>query len=214
MVAMSEDQAAEQAHAFLRGHTRGDLRYDEHIGPVRYVIGPDGRLVASVTSQMLDAVDTVLFVPAFAEGAMEVQVTLSALDPEGAEEALADRWRIYHREPQEGRWAWLDPDAARYEDWVVDGEALRRANPLAADEARLCRQINQGRRDELGRVCRHFAQADVEEPLVVGVDPLGFDVRRRFDVARVPAPAAMATAELVEQVFAQMTRAAREAPGD
>jgi hypothetical protein len=214
MVAMSEERAAEQAYAFLRGHTRGDLRYEEHIGPVRYVIGPDGRLVTPVTSQMLDAVDTVLFVPAFAEGAMEVQVTLSPLDPEGAEGALADRWRIYHLEPQEARWAWLDPDAARYEGWVVDGDALRRANPLAADEARLCRQINQGSRDELGLVCRHFAQADVEEPLVVGVDPLGFDVRRRFDVARVPAPAAMATADAVESVYAQMIDEAQNAAGD
>jgi hypothetical protein len=209
MIAMSEEQAAEQAYAFLRGHTRGDLRYEEHIGPVRYVIEPEGRLVAPVTYQMLDAVDTVLFVPGFAEGAMEIQVTLSPLDPEGAEGALADRWRIYHRKPQEVRWAWLDPDAVRYEDWVFDGEALRRANPLAADEARLCRQINQGSRDELGLVCRHFAEADVEEPLVVGVDPLGFDVRRRFDVARVPAPATMATADAVEQTFRQMVERAR-----
>ena len=214
MVAMSEDQATEQAYAFLRGHTRGDLRYEEHIGPVRYVIGPDGRLAAPVTYQMLDAVDTVLFVPEFAEGAMEVQVTLSALDPQGAEGALADRWRIYHGEPLEAHWAWLDPDAARYESWVVDGEALRRANPLAADEARLCRQINQGPRDELGLVCRHFAEADVEEPLVVGVDPLGFDVRRRFDVARVPAPAVMDNADAVESVFAQMINEAQKAAGD
>jgi hypothetical protein len=209
MVAMSEDQAAEQAHAFLRGHTRGDLRHEEHIGPIRYVIGPDGRLVAPVTYQMLDAVDTVLFVPAFAERAMEVQVTLSVLDPEGAEGALADRWQIYHGKPQEVHWAWLDPVAARYEDWVVDGETLRRANPLAADEARLCRQINQGPRDELGLVCRHFAEADVEKPLVVGVDPLGFDVRRRFDVARVPAPVAMVTADAVAQTFRQMVEQAR-----
>ncbi len=214
MVAMSELQAAEQAYAFLRGHTRGDLRFDEHLGPVRYVIGPDGRLVSPVTYLMLEAVDAVLFVPAFAEGAMEVQVTLSALDPDGAEGAVADRWRIYHREPQEVRWAWLDPDAARWEKWVIDGESVRRSNPLSADEARLCRQINQGSRDELRRVCRHFAEADVEEPLVVGVDPLGFDVRRRFDVARVPAPSAMGTAELVEQAYAQMVRTAGESAGD
>ncbi len=209
MVAMSEDQAAGQAYAFLRGHTRGDLRFEEHIGPVRYVIGPDGRLVGPVTYQMLDAEDTVLFVPAFAEGAMEVQVTLSALDPDGPEGALTDRWRIYHGDPHEAHWAWLDPDAARYGKWVIVGEALRRSNPLAADEARLCRQINQGPRDELGRVCRYFAEADVEEPLVVGVDPLGFDVRRRFDVVRVPAPTSMSTADAVEQTFRQMVEQAR-----
>jgi hypothetical protein len=213
MVAMSEQQAAEQAYAHLRGHTRGDLRYEEQFGPVRYVIGPEGRLAAPVAYQMLEAVDTVLFVPGFAEGAMEVQVTPSALDPDGPEGAVADRWRIYHGEPQEARWAWLDPDAARYGKWVIDGEALRRSNPLAADEARLCRQMNQGSRDDLRGVCRHFSLADVEEPLVVGVDPLGFDVRRRFDVARVPAPSPVDTAEAFERIYEQMVREAQEAPG-
>ncbi|MHC4991692.1 MAG: DUF2470 domain-containing protein, partial [Planctomycetota bacterium] len=128
-----------------------------------------------------------------------------------AEGALADRWRIYHGEPQEAHWAWLDPDAARYEAWVVDGAGLRRKNPLAADEPRLCRQINQGPREDLGRVCKHFGEADAKEPLVVGVDPLGFDVRRRFDVARVPAPAAMENADAVESVFARMIREAQSA---
>ncbi|MHC4416781.1 MAG: hypothetical protein ACYS0G_16040 [Planctomycetota bacterium] len=201
---MSEQQATEDAYAFLRRHTRGDLRFEEDFGSLRYVVGPDGRLAAPVAYAMLNAVDTVLFVPEFAEGAMEVQVTLSAFDPEGPEGALADRWRIYHGEPQDIRWAWLDIDAARYGKWVIDGEALRRSNPLAADEARLCRQINQGGREELRRVCRRFAEADVQEPLLVGIDPAGFDVRRRFDVVRVPAATPMGTADLVEQTFRHM----------
>jgi hypothetical protein len=213
MVAMTEEEAAGQAHAFLRSHTRGDLQFEENLRSVRYVIGPDGRLVAPVMHSALNAVDTVLFVPQSAEGAMEVQVTLSALDADGVEGALADRWRIYHGDPQEAYWAWLEADAARHGEWVVDGDVLRHPNPLAGDEARLCRQINQGPRDELRRVCRHIAGADVEEPLVVGVDPLGFDVRRRFDVARVPAPSRMGTPELVQQVYAQMVREAQGATG-
>ena len=203
------DPCAETAYAYLRANTRGELRFDEHVRPIAYVIEPDGRLIAPVMAAMLASADTVLFVPGFAEGAMEVQVTLSALDPDGPEGALTDRWRIYHGDPHEAHWAWLDPDAARYGKWVVDGEALRRSNPLAADEPRLCRQINQGARDELRRVCRHLAEADVEEPLVVGVDPLGFDVRRRFDVVRVPAPTSMSTADAVEQTFRQMVEQAR-----
>jgi hypothetical protein len=63
-------------------------------------------------------------------------------------------------------------------------------------------------------VCRHFSLADVEEPLVVGVDPLGFDVRRRFDVARVPAPSPVGTAESFERTFEQMIREAQDASGD
>jgi hypothetical protein len=206
---MPERQAADDAYAFLRSHTRGDLRYEENLGPIRFVFAPDGRLAAPVSFAMLDAVDTVLFVPEFAEGAMEVQVTLQPLDPDGAEAAVTDRWRIYHGDPADVHWAWLDPDAARYGSWVVDGEALRRPNPLAADEAGLCREINQQSRDDLGRVCRRFAGADVEEPLLVGVDPGGLDVRRRFDVVRVPAPQPMSTAAEARRIVGQMMAEAR-----
>jgi hypothetical protein len=209
MVAMSEQQAADDAYAFLRSHTRGDLRYGEHLVPLRFVFAPDGRLAAPVSYAMLDSADTVLFAPAFAEGAMEVQVTLLPLDPDSAEGAVTDRWRIYHGEPQEARWAWLDLDAARYREWVVDGEALRRPNPLAAEEARLCREINQGPRDDLARLCRHFADADVEQPLLVGIDGYGLDVRRRFDVVRVPAPRPMHTADEARRVVEQMRAEAR-----
>ena len=209
MVAMCEDHAADEAYAHLRSHTRGDLRHGETLSPIRFVFGPDGRLAAPAARAMLDAVGTVLFVPAFAEGAMEVQVTLLPLDPESADGAVTDRWRIYHGDATEAHWAWLDLDAARYREWVVDGEALRRSNPLTADEARLCREINQGSRDELGRLCRHFADADVEEPLLVGIDPRGLDVRRRFDVVRVSAPRPMNTAAEARQIIEQMIAEAR-----
>jgi hypothetical protein len=209
MVAMSEQQTADEAYAVLRRHTRGDLRHDEVLDPIRFVFAPDGRLAAPASAPMLDALDTVLFAPAFAEGAMEVQVTLQPLDPDTAEGAVTDRWRIYHGDPQEARWAWLDLDAARYREWVVDGEALRRPNPLAADEAGLCKAVNQDSRDDLARVCRHFADADVEEPLLVGIDGHGLDVRRRFDVVRVTAPRPMNTAEEARKVFQQMVAEAR-----
>ena len=40
--------------------------------------------------------------------------------------------------------------------------------------------------------------------MLVGVDPLGFDVRRRFDVIRIQVPAPMETIEAVEECFARM----------
>ncbi len=76
-------------------------------------------------------------------------------------------------------------------------------NPLAGDEAKLCRTVNKERRDALTRLCRK-SDADVAEPLLVGVDPLGFDVRRRFDVVRVPAVEPMLTIADAERVFGLM----------
>jgi hypothetical protein len=200
---MDEQQVLEEAYGFLRGHTAGDLRFDEHMRRLRYVIGPDGRLAAPVMYAMLSAVDVVLFVPENAEGAMELQLTLTRLDPDGPDGALADRWRIYHGEPQDIHWAVLDIDAARYQRWVLDGPALIRANPLAAHEAKLCRRINQELRQDFACACRNCG-VDAENPLLVGVDPLGFDVRRMFEVVRLPAPQPMDSPEAVDRVLRAM----------
>ena len=198
---MNEQRAAEDAYGFLRGNTTGDLRFDELFQPVKYVIGSDGRVVCPVTHAMLTSEDTILFVPGNADGAMELGVTLCSLDPDGPGGGVTDRWRIYHGDPQNVQWAVLDIDAARYDRWVVDGQDLRRPNPLADGEATFCRQINEQHSDALGRVCHHAAGIDVERPLLVGVDPLGFDIRRRFDIARIPAPTPMNSAAEVEHTF-------------
>ncbi len=204
---MNERRAAEDAHRFLRSHTTGGLRFDEQHRPLKYVIGPQGRLVSPVTAAALECLDTVLFVPDNTEGAMEVQVTLRKLDPDGPDGALTDRWRIYHGEPHDRHntcWTVMDIDAARFSQCVIDGDMLVRPNQFAADEARLCRQVNEHHADSLRRACRHAAGFDVENPVLVGVDPLGFDVRRRFDVIRLPAARPMTTPADVQGVLCLM----------
>jgi hypothetical protein len=205
------DAIVDAAHAFLRAHSTGELRFDEHLRPIKYVIAPSGRLVAPVMVAMLQSVDTVLFVPECAEGAMEVQVTLVQFDEHSAGGALADRWRIHHGDPPDVRWAFLDIDAARYEGAVIDGEALVRPNPLAEDEPGLCREMNKDHADDLRRLCRHFAHINVEEPVMVAIDPLGIDVRGMFDVIRVPATEPMPTAEDARRVIQAMAEAASAA---
>lgn len=201
-------QVIDQAYSFLRSHTRGDLRFDEHLRPIKYVILPDGRLAAPVMVAMIEAVDSVLFVPEYSEGSLELQVTLAPFEERGSDGAFADRWRIYHGEPQDVRWAFLNIDAARHGEMVVDGDALMRPNPLAADESRFCRQMNQEHADDLRRLCDHFAGIQIENPVMVGIDPLGLDVRSRFDVIRVAAIQPMPTAHEAQQVLATMSRAA------
>ncbi len=200
------DELAEAAYAFLRGHTTGDLRFDEHVRPIKFVIGPEGRVVASVMYAMLEAVDAVLFVPEESDDAMQVQVTLTKLDEEGRDGAMADRWRIYHGQPGDVHWAFLDLDAARYHDSVIDGDVLVRANPLGADESRICRQMNREQPAGLRALCRRFAGVDVEKPVLVGIDPLGLDVRGPFSVLRIRVGAPMQTAEEAQRVLKQMMR--------
>lgn len=204
------DPIADEAWAFLRSHTHGDLRFDEHWRPLKYVINAEGLLAAPVMVAMLQAIDVVLFVPEFADGAMETQVTLEPFDERGPHGAIADRWRIYHGEPQDVRWAFLRADAARFKSMVIDGSALARSNPLAADEARLCRDINQNRTADLRRLCAHFGNMKIEKPLLVGIDSLGFDVKAMFDVVRVPAIEPMHSPTDVDRILNAMTLAASE----
>src|SRR5262245_4594915 len=180
------DEIVDHAYSFLRGHSTGDLRFDEHLRPLKYVIGPDGRLIAPVMVAMLQAVDVVLFVPELQDDAMEVQVTMQQFQERGDDGAAADRWRIYHGEPQDVRWAFFSIDAARFNGSVVDGDALMRPNPLTMHESKICRDMNQNHMDDLRRLCANYAHMEVEQPVMVGVDPLGIDVRARFDVVRVP----------------------------
>lgn len=205
------DANIESAYAFLRGHTTADLRFDEHLRPIKYIIASDGRLAAPVMVAMLQAVDTVLFIPECVEDSMEVQVTLEQFDERSRDGAIADRWRIYHGEPQDVRWAWMDIDGARQGRMVFDGEALIRANPLAADEARICRHMNEDHADDLRALCLHFAKVEIESPVMVGIDPLGIDVRGMFDVFRVVAAEPMTNADDARRVLVEMTKQARAA---
>jgi hypothetical protein len=214
----------DEAYAFLRAHTAGDLRFDEHVRPVNYVFDPAGRLIAPVMVAMLQAVDPVLFVPDLSAEAMELQLTLEDFDERGSIPdddplrpptsggALADRWRIHHGDPPDVNWALLHVDAARFREVVIDGDALRRPNPLAADEPQLCRTMND-RRDDLRVLCAHGAGIGVDEPVMVAIDPLGIDVRGRFEVVRVCAPEPMDTPEDATRILESMIAVAREGAG-
>lgn len=199
----------DRAWAFLRGNSTADLRFDENMRSIRYVIDREGRLIAPVMVAMLQAVDTVLFVPDCSDGAMELQVTLREFQERGKDAAASDRWRIYHGDPPDVRWAYLAIDAARFEGLVLDGEPLPRPNPLADGEPRLCRTMNQERPDDLRRLCERFGKMPVEQPVMVGIDPMGLDVRARFDVLRIAATRPMNTPAEAQTILDSMISQAR-----
>lgn len=185
---MHDDPAIESAIDFVRGNSRAVIRFDSHIESIKYVVAPDGRLIAPVMVAMLSAADTILFVPDDREGAMELMVTLVQFEETGEDGALADRWRIYHGEPPDVRWAHMIIDAARFQGLFIDGEAFSEPNPLAKGEGGLCREINKGHQAALRKLCAERGNMSVENPVMVGVDPRGIDVRAAFDIVRVRFP--------------------------
>lgn len=198
------DPVVDDAYAFLRAHTTGDLRFDEHLRPIKYVIAPDGLLIAPAMTAMLQTLDTVLFVPEGVDGSMELQVTMQQFGDQGADGALADRWRIHHGEPDDVNWARLTIDAARYEGYVLDGESLTRTNPLASDEPRLCRMVNAGHATDLRCLAAERANINIDSAVMVAIDPLGIDVRGQLDVIRIPATEPMPDSATAERVLKEM----------
>ena len=59
-------------------------------------------------------------------------------------------------------------------------------NTFVDDEPMLCRSINQLGPDAIRALCKARLDLDVEDPVIVAVDPLGVDVRARFDILRLP----------------------------
>ncbi|MBX3354236.1 MAG: hypothetical protein KF724_00885 [Phycisphaeraceae bacterium] len=181
------DAVIERAHAFLRAHLSGRIRFDDNAIAIKVVVAPDGRLVAPVMVAMLESIETVLEMPDDDEASLHLMVSLVAFDEQGEHGALADRWRIYHGDPPDVRWAIMTIDAARFEGHFIDGEALLIPNPMATHEAAILRRLNQGDRTLLKRACE-AANLTAGQPVAVGIDDRGLDVRRAFDVVRVPFP--------------------------
>jgi len=184
---MSEAEIITGARAFLRANLTGTIGFDEEFIPIKIVVAPDGALVAPVMVAMLRALDVVIFLPAEDDAAMQLQVTLEEIQDSGEHAALCDRWRIYHGEPEDVRWARISIDAAKFDGRMFDGLALMEPNALADAEPRICRKVNSEMRGLLKQACLRVAEVEIEDPRLVGVDPLGFDIRGRFDVVRLDA---------------------------
>lgn len=184
-----QDQPADallRARAFLAAHKAGTLEFDDHHLPLRFVIDPaDGRLCAPVMVATLLAAQHVLHVPEETNDPFAMRLLLSP-DQLDDDPPIADRWRIYHGEPEDLRWAAFWIDFAKWDGLVIDGDPLMSPHPFAADAPAILKELN-AHPDRLRSLCAELGDVrDVEAPVAVGIDPLGVDVRARFDIVRLP----------------------------
>jgi len=196
-----EQQASDAAWAFLRSNSTATLKFGEHTHDVSYVICSTGELVIPAMVAMLQPNDTIMFVPDYSEDCMEIHVSLRQFKPTGDDGILADRWNVYHGKSPDVQWALVDIDAARFHEMFIDGEALLRENPLSVIEPSLCKNINTNFKDNLRQVCFERTKVEVTDPVVVGIDPLGIDVRAPFGIVRVPAHEPFVTPADVLAIF-------------
>lgn len=182
---MNEHESITEARRFLHANLAGEFQFDEHLRPMKIVIGHDGRIVGPVMVAMMEAAQTVLFLPQATDDAMQLLITLEPFEEEGPAAAVCDRWRIYHGEPDDLYWAEFAIDAAKFHDAIIDGDALRHPNPFADTEAKFCKDVNQNHLDALREMCKARNGVNVEEPRLVGIDPFGLDIRARFGIVRI-----------------------------
>jgi hypothetical protein len=169
----------------LRQNREGVLVADGLAERIRFVCdGRSGRLVFPTHPHCLASSEMVLFVPEELDE-NELQLLLAPVELDPSHEEACDRWKAYHGDPQLTHWAGCEIESARFRGEVIDETPLRECNPLVAVEPRLCKLLNSDRA-RLADVCGRRSGVAPREPVAVGVDPGGIDVRARFGVVRVP----------------------------
>ncbi len=199
----SEDEALGHARRVLASSREGVLLFGEQHTPVKFIADPEsGHLVFSVPAAALLASDHTLMVPEDSDDALQLMVTPDEIE----ESVVTDRWQAYHGMPEHVRWAqgWIE--SAKHGPWVFDGEALMGGNPLAGEEAAVCKRLNADKA-ALARLCQRFAGVPVPVPTCVGCDPEGLYVRASFGVVRVAFDGRAASGADVERMVGEMLKA-------
>lgn len=203
---MPDDSApADLEHAIrmYRGHTSGVLSFDENVMDLKYVTMDDGHLIAPVMVACFDAMNTVLFAPEENDDAIQLLLTLEELGGMNFDSADTDRWRVYHGEPIDVRWAKLWVESAKLGPVVFDGEAVATPNRFAAVVHTWCRELNADTA-KLRTLCDRTVHVEVESPTAVGLDPDGIDVRARFGVVRLPFDQTLEDIDDIEPAIARL----------
>lgn len=181
-------------HRLLRRHHEATLQYHERRSEVRFVVdGAVGDLVLPADPGFAGEVggrDAVLHLPDETQIDLQLSITAEPMARPEAEEAV-DRWFAYHAAsgmlPNVRVWLRCRIDGGKVPHApaeVYSAESLMRANPFRRGEAALVKQLNADRA-ALARLCKARARVGIADPLCVGIDPFGIDVRARFGIVRV-----------------------------
>lgn len=189
----------------LRLYHEGVLLSGEVASPVRFVLDPlSGQPVLPVEAGVLGAESVSLVSPDDATDnpdSLQVHARPVEVDPHSHE--ACDRYQAYFGKADHARWALLQVDSLKRLNTVIDGDLVRLSNPLRRTEGALCRAAN-AHLPELARACKHRAGTAPEQPLTVGVDPWGMDVRARFGVLRLEFSIPVSTPDEAREAMGQV----------
>ncbi len=173
------------AAAHLLNHRLGVLNADGAFRPVRFIIdGVTGDLVFPAALSVTESEELVLHIPREQpDGDRELQLLLSARAIEAS--GVCDRWAGYHGPPDRASFVSCRIESAKFDAQVVDAAELALVNTIRADESRLRKRANSDKA-RLRSACVRRAGVPIPEPVVVGVDQFGVDVRATLGIVRIP----------------------------
>jgi hypothetical protein len=195
----------------LRRYHEATLQFEERRAEVRFIIdGATGRIVLPAESGMGAAGELVLHMPDEITRDLQLSAIPTIIERPESEEAV-DRWQAYHggaaRATGGGRvWLRCEIQGAKRPHAigdVYDPETIMRPNALRKDEFRLVRIVNT-QAERLAKVCKLRTGLEVADPLCVGIDPYGLDVRARFGILRVEFDLEAGSAEQAAALIAAM----------
>ncbi len=192
----------------LRTHHRCVVIASAQAWDLPFVLDPhSGDLVVACPQALGDAGEVGLGVPDDSPDSLQFHALAAAIDTPDA----ADRFRAYHGRAPDRRLsshARLRVMAAKRGRDVLDLDRGALANPLAGDLAALCRLANDDT-PSLAALIERAAHRAAAEPVAVGVDPMGIDVRTRTGLVRAWFAAPATTPGLARERLRKMLGAPR-----
>lgn len=173
----------------LRRHHRATLQHHERVSEVKFVLeAATGQVVMPVEPGFAsdDINSLLLWLPAESDWDMQAVVNPRPIERPEASEAV-DRWKAYHGLTSLAIWVRGEIEGIKTEAAVFLIEDVQVPNPLGREEYGLIRRANADR-VALAAACKLHAATLVIDPLCVGADPYGIDVRARFGIVRLEFP--------------------------
>jgi hypothetical protein len=173
----------------LRRHHRATLQHHERVAEVKFVLEAATRQIVMPVEPGFASDDVnslLLWLPAESDWDMQAVVNPQPIDrPEGSE--AVDRWKAYHGTTSLTVWVRGEIEGVKTAADVFLIEDVQVPNPLGREEYGLIRRANADR-TALAAACKLHAATLVTDPLCVGADPYGIDVRARFGIVRLEFP--------------------------
>lgn len=116
----------------------------------------------------------------------QISMVVRPIDRPESVEAV-DRWAGYHGSTSMTTWIRGEVDGIKTRDRVFSGDEALMPNALGRGEYALIKHANADR-ERLGSAAKRLLGLSVADPLCVGVDPWGMDVRARFGILRLEFP--------------------------